>query len=201
MPLLVGLTGSMGSGKSMVAEMLRDLGAHIIDADAICHDLVQPEKPAWREIVEHFGKEVLLENGELNRQKLAKIVFEDLEKKKILERILHPRVFAEERKQFEEVSARDSSAVVIVDAALLIESGNYRSMDKVVLLGCDEEIQIQRLLKRNIWSRDEIVKRLSSQMKLEEKMKLADYFIPNNSTLADLKLHIVDLYDKLKSVA
>ena len=98
--LLVGLTGVMGSGKSIAAEMLRELGAHIIDADEICRSLIEPEKQAWREIVQLFGDEILLPDQTLNRKKLADIVFNDSEKKMALEGILHPKVFAEEQQKY-----------------------------------------------------------------------------------------------------
>lgn len=201
MSLLVGVTGSMGAGKSMVAKMLRELGAHIIDADKICHDLVQPGKPALQEIVESFGEEILQADRSLNRSKLAKIVFADLGKKKVLEQILHPKVFVEEQKLYAEIRASDSKAVVVIDAALLIESGNYRNMDKVVLVRCDEETQIQRLLKRDIWSREEIIKRLQNQMSAEEKIKVTDYLVPNDTSVADLEKHVKTLYAELKAVA
>lgn len=201
MSLLVGVTGSMGAGKSMVAKMLRELGAHIIDADKICHDLVQPGKPALQEIVESFGEEILQADRSLNRSKLAKIVFADPGKKKVLEQILHPKVFVEEQKLYAEIRASDSKAVVVIDAALLIESGNYRNMDKVVLVRCDEETQIQRLLKRNIWSREEIIKRLQNQMSAEEKIKVTDYLVPNDTSVADLEKHVKTLYAELKAVA
>lgn len=196
---MVGLTGSMGSGKSCVAGMLRELGAHIIDADRICFDLVQPEKPAWQEIVEFFGKEILQEDGTIDRSKLAKIVFDSLDKKQALEKILHPKVFIEEQRLYEEILAKESNALVVVEAPLLIESGNYRNMDKVVLVSCDEETQIQRLLKRNIWSRDDIIKRLRCQMSFEEKSKVANYLLPNDASIEDLKKHVKTLYSELYS--
>jgi dephospho-CoA kinase len=201
MALLVGLTGSMGAGKSMAARMLRENGAYIIDADKICLELVQPDKPAWREIVHSFGQEILLEDRAINRSRLGAIVFQDLNKKTDLEQILHPKVVSEERRFYEEIRARDSKAIVVIDAALLIESGNYLNMDKIVVVGCDEEIQIQRLAKRGVWARDEIVKRLKTQMKFEEKIKFAHYVIVNDSTVEQLRCRIDALFAELKSLA
>lgn len=198
MALLVGLTGSMGAGKSMVARLLREHGAYIIDADKICFELVQPDKPAWEEIRQFFGQEILLGDRTINRSRLGKIVFQDLQKKTVLEQILHPKVVSEERRIYDEIRARDASAIVVIDAALLIESGNYRNMDKVVVVGCAEEVQVQRMLKRGIWSREEIVGRLKSQMRLEEKTKFAHYVIPNDSTVEHLKCLVDELFDELK---
>lgn len=198
MALLVGLTGSMGAGKSMVARLLREHGAYIIDADKICFELVQPDKPAWEEIRQFFGQEILLGDRAINRSRLGKIVFQDLQKKTVLEQILHPKVVSEERRLYDEIRARDASAIVVIDAALLIESGNYRNVDKVVVVGCAQEVQIQRLLKRGIWSREEIVDRLKWQMRLEEKTKFAHYVITNDSTVEHLKCLVDALFDELK---
>jgi len=199
--LLVGLTGGMGSGKSIAAEMLSELGVHIIDADEICRSLIEPEKQAWREIVQLFGDEILLPDQTLNRKKLADIVFNDPEKKKALEGILHPKVFAEEHRIFEEISQRDKDAVVVINAPLLIESGNYRKMDKVVVVACEERVQVERIERKGIFSGKEALKRIKTQMKLKEKLQFADYNIDNNSSVEDLRIEVKKLYQKLKSQA
>ncbi len=201
MALLVGLTGGMGSGKSMAAEMLNELGAHIIDADEICRSLIEPEKQAWREIVQLFGGEILLPDQTLNRKKLADIVFNDSEKKMALEGILHPKVFAEEQRIFEEISRRDKDAVVVINAPLLIESGNYRKMDKVVVVACEEQVQVERIEQKGIFSGKEALKRIKTQMKLKEKLQFADYNLDNNSSVEDLRIEVKKLYQKLKSQA
>lgn len=201
MALLVGLTGSMGAGKSMAARMLRENGAYNVDADKICLELVQPDKPAWGEILHCFGPEILLADRTINRPRLGAIVFQDLKKKAVLEQILHPKVVSEERRLYEEIRTRDSSAIVVIDAALLIESGNYLNMDKIVVVGCDEETQIQRLAKRGIWTRDEIVKRLKTQMSFDEKIKFAHYVIVNDSTVEQLRCRVDALFAELRSLA
>ena len=201
MALLVGLTGGMGSGKSIAAEMLSELGAHIIDADEICRSLIEPEKQAWREIVQLFGDEILLPDQTLNRKKLADIVFNDPEKKMALEGILHPKVFAEEQRIFEEISQREKDAVVAVNAPLLIESGNYRKMDKFVVVACEERVQVERIEQKGIFSREEALKRIKTQMKLKEKLQFADYNLDNNSSVEDLRIEVKILYQKLKSQA
>ncbi|MBI5427007.1 MAG: dephospho-CoA kinase [Nitrospinae bacterium] len=201
MALLVGLTGSMGSGKSLAASILQGLGARVLDADKICRDLVQPCSPAWREIAGYFGRDVLREDQSIDRPRLAAIVFEDPRKREALEAILHPRVIAEERRLFEEIRQQDPGAVVVVDAALLIESGNYKNMDRVAVVGADEGTQVQRLLRKGLWTRDEILKRIRSQMSLEEKKKKAHFFIPNDTTVEDLKKRLETLYNELKVLA
>lgn len=199
--LLVGLTGSMGSGKTVVAEMFRKLGAHILDADAICRDLVKPDEPAWHEIVDFFGKEVLLPDETLNRPGLAKIVFDDPGKKKALEKILHPRVIAEEQKAYEGIRKKRADALVVLDAALLIESGNYEKMDKVVVVSCTEEEQIRRLLEQGRHSRQDIEKRLRTQMSIDDKIKYADYIIHNSGTLDELETRVESVFGELKKIA
>ncbi|MCH8208134.1 MAG: dephospho-CoA kinase [Nitrospinae bacterium] len=201
MALLVGLTGGMGSGKSIAGEMLNELGAHIIDADEICRSLIEPGKQAWREIVQLFGDEILVPDQTLNRKKLADIVFNDPEKKMALEGILHPKVFAEEQRIFEEISQRDKDAIVVINAPLLIESGNYRKMDKVVVVACEERVQVERIEQKGIFSGEEALKRIKTQMKLKEKLQFADYNIDNNSSVEDLRIEVKKLYQKLKSQA
>jgi len=199
--LLVGLTGGMGSGKSTVAGMLEEFGAHIIDADAICRILVEPEQPAWQEIAKTFGKGILLKDGTLDRAQLADIIFSDPSQKKVLEDILHPKVFEEERALFKKITEKEPSALVIVDAALLIESGNYRKVNKVVVVASDEEIRIQRILDKSRFSREDIQRRIRNQMDLKEKVKFADYVLENNAGLAELKNQVEALFKDLKSLA
>jgi len=199
MGLLVGLTGTMGSGKSTTASILKKLGAFIIDADAICRDLVLPNRPAWKEVVQTFGKDVLQVDGqEIDRGKLAQIIFNDKTKKKQLENILHPRVIKEEKKLAEQTFKDHPEAIVIVEAALLIESGNHRRMDKSIVVTCDEEQSIQRAMKRSSLSRDEAISRIQNQMPQADKIKAADYILQNNSKQGDLEVKVQALYSELK---
>jgi len=199
--LLVGLTGGMGSGKSIAGEMLKELGAHIIDADEICRSLIEPEKQAWREIVQLFGDDILLPEQTLNRKKLANIVFNNPEKRMALEGILHPEVFAEEKRIFEEIRQRQKDAIVVVSAPLLIEAGNCRKMDKVVVVACEEQVQVDRIVQKGIFNGEEALKRIKTQMKLKEKLQFADYSLDNNSSVEDLRVEVQKLYYKLKSQA
>ena len=181
--------------------MFRELGAHIIDADEICRNLVQLGCPALQKIADTFGDEILLEDHRLDRSKLAHIVFNDPEKKKRLESILHPKVFAEETKIYEEIKKKEPNALVIIDAALMFESGHYKEMDKTVVVSCDCEKQIQRVVKRSHLDRAEVKKRLRSQMSLEEKTDLADYILDNSSSVGALRIGVENLYQKLKTLS
>ncbi len=172
MGLLVGLTGTMGSGKSTTASILKKLGAFIIDADAICRDLVIPNRQAWKEIVHTFGKGILQNDHQtIDRAKLAEIVFNDKVKKDQLEKILHPKVIAEEMKLADQIFRKHPETIVVVEAALLIESGNDQRMDKVIVVTCDEEQSIQRSMKRSFLNRDEAISRIQNQMPQAEKIK------------------------------
>ena len=201
MSLLVGLTGGIGSGKSLAAFFFKELGAHIIDADQLSRDLVHPGQTALKEIVKYFGKNILDSTGNLNRRKLAKIVFQDSKKKSVLEEILHPKIFKKEQEVFLKICTKDPFAIVIIDAALLIESGNYKHVNKVIVVRSSEESQIQRILSRNAVSFDEAVARIKNQMSLEEKIKYADFILDNNMQQEDLKHKVQELFPQLLNIS
>ena len=201
MSILVGLTGSIGSGKSLVASYFEELGSYIIYADLIGRDLVFPYKPAWNEIVKEFGDEYLNADNTINRSKLAVEVFRNEKKKKILESILHHRVIAEEKKIYLDHQRIDPKAIVIIDSALLIESQNYKNVDKVIIVQSSEKLQIQRVVNRDVESSVSVKKRLKSQMPLEEKLNYADYVLYNKSDRKQLKSQVHSLYFKLKDLS
>lgn len=201
MSLLVGLTGGIGSGKSMAASFFEELGAHIIDADQLSRDLVQPGQIALNEIVNHFGENILDSSGNLDRKKLAKIAFQKPEEKSILEGILHPKIFEKEQEEFLKICTKDPFAIVIIDAALLIESGNYKHVDKVIVVRSSKEAQIQRILNRNGFSYDEVEARINNQMSLEEKIKYADFILDNDLQQENLRQKVQELYPKLLSIS
>jgi len=198
--LLVGLTGGIGSGKSLAAKFFAEQGAHIIDADQLSRELVQPGQPALKEIVSAFGVFILDETGNLDREKLAEIIFQNPQKKSTLEAILHPRIIAKEREKYSNISAEDPSAIVIIDAALLIESGNYKNVDKVIVVNCSEEHQVQRILSRNSLNSDQAAARIKNQMSLKEKIKYADFILDNNSQPQDLRRNVHEVYTKLMEI-
>jgi dephospho-CoA kinase len=199
--LLVGLTGGMGSGKTTVAKLFKALGAYVLDADEICRSLVEPEKPAWREVIDLLGNGILKDDQTLDRRKVADIVFKDPEKKRALEAILHPRVMEEEQAVYKDILQDDPEALVIIDAALLIESENYRKVDKVIVIACDEETQLHRIMAKNMFSQEDVQNRLQQQMPLEEKIKFADYVLHNDSGLSELKEKVETLFHQLKQLA
>ena len=198
MSLLVGLTGGMGSGKSLAASYFRELGAQMIDADRISRELVAPEKPAWKEIIEEFGSSVLNSDQTLNRKQVAAIVFNDESKRKKLEDIIHPRVIVEERRLYERYRQENSRVLAVIDAALLIESGNYKNVDAVIVVQCGREEQIRRVMERDGTVRSEVENRLNSQMSLEEKVGFGDYILRNDGTRESLKSQVGELCRNLR---
>ena len=201
MSILIGLTGNIGSGKSLAASYFKELGTYIIDADLISRQLVVPHQPAWEEIVEKFGNEYLNPDKTLNRSKLAAEVFQSDKKRHDLEVILHHRVIAEEKKIYSDHQKIDPEAVVIIDSALLIESQNYKNVAKVIIVQSTQELQIQRVMNRNGKSRALVENRLKSQMSLEEKLNYADYVLDNTSGRDLLKSQVHSLYTEFKSLA
>ena len=197
MSVLVGLTGCMGAGKSLAASFFLEQGAYIIDADEICRQLVKPGKPAWKEIFDTFGSAYFNPDDSLKRKKLADLIFENNNKRIALEEILHPRVIVEEKVRYHSYQKINTNAVVIIDAALLIESGNHKTTDRVIVIRSNEELQIQRVIKRSAESRQSIKKRLEQQMPLEEKLKYADYILYNESDQKYLKKQVLFLYLEL----
>lgn len=200
MSILIGLTGGIGSGKSLAASYFEEQGARIIDADLIGRQLVEPDQPAWKEIVEAFGTEFLNPDQTLNREKVARVVFQNTEKKYILEKIIHPRVLTEEQNQYQDFYKSDPNAVVIIHAALLIESGNYKNVDKVIIVKSSDEVQIRRVMARNGRSHKEVANRLKTQMVLEEKLEFADYILNNDGAPEELKSQVCSLYPILKNL-
>jgi dephospho-CoA kinase len=198
--LLVGLTGGIGSGKSLAAKFFAEQGAYIIDADQLSRELVRPGHPALKEIVDAFGEGILEPSGNLDRETLAKIIFDDTENKYTLEAILHPKVIVSEQEKYLSISTSDPSAIVIIDAALLIESGNYKNVDKVIVVQSSEKQQIQRILSRGFQSYDQAIARIKNQMSFEEKSKYADYILVNQSQAEDLRLKVQEMYAKLLNI-
>jgi dephospho-CoA kinase len=201
MSILIGLTGNIGSGKSLAASYFKDLGTYIIDADLISRQLVVPHQPAWDEIVDKFGNEYLNPDKTLNRSKLAVEVFQSDQKRHALEVILHHRVIAEEKKIYSDHQKIDPEAVVIINSALLIESQNYKNVAKVIIVQSTQELQIQRVMNRDGESRASVKNRLKSQMSLEQKLNYADYVLDNTSGRDILKSQVHRLYNEFKTLA
>lgn len=196
--LNVGLTGGIASGKSTIAMMFRDKGAYVIDFDELAHYVEEPERPAWKAIVEYFGTEILNEDGTINRAKLGSIVFADREKLSRLNSIVHPEVFDEWRRRIEAIRRMDPHAIVISDVPLLIEVGMHQLMDVVVLTYATPEEQIRRLMERSGLSREEARERLSSQMSIDEKIPHADFVIDNRGSIENTRSLVDEVWKKLK---
>ncbi|AKP48076.1 dephospho-CoA kinase [Bacillus smithii] len=196
MAAIIGLTGGIASGKSTVSSLLKEKGFTVIDADVAARIVVQPGEEAYKKIVETFGKDILLENGEINRPKLGDLVFRDEQKRLQLNAIVHPAV----RKQMlleKEQAIRNGKQTIFLDIPLLFESGLTWMVDKTIVVYVDENIQLQRLMKRNGLDKEAAEIRISAQMSLEEKASKADAVINNNGTITETKKqleHIIEIW-------
>jgi len=199
--LLVGLTGGIGSGKSLVAQMFKQLGVYLIDADELAHKAVEPGHPVLNRIVESFGPEILNPDGTLDRIKMGQAVFDHPEKRELLNSIVHPYVFMEEERQQKQIAQKDPKAIVMFDAALLIETGSYQLMDKVILVTIDRPKQISRIMRRDGLSRDEAVKRIEAQMPQSQKKGKADYIIDGGQPPKTVEEQVRRIYEEIKPLA
>ncbi|HEX3036061.1 MAG TPA: dephospho-CoA kinase [Thermodesulfobacteriota bacterium] len=196
---VIGLTGNIAGGKSSVAKMLEELGAKIIDADLIARMVVERNEPAWREIVEKFGREILNPDQTINRSKLGEIVFGDEEKRMELNRITHPRIIGRIKELVEEYK-KQGVKVVVVEAALIVERGGLKPLiSDLIVVTADEETQIKRLTERNRLSREEAIARIKSQMPISEKVKHATYVIDNSGTLEETRKQVEEVWGKINS--
>jgi dephospho-CoA kinase len=196
--LTVGLTGGVASGKTAVSRVLREEGAYIIDADQIARELVQPRKPAWNEIVRAFGKEILQEDGSIQRKKLADKIFMDPEQRNVLNQILHPRIEKEIDRRAREIGQKHPEAIVVIDAPLLVELGMHHKVDRLIVVTSTRSQQMERLKKRDGRSPEEASKLLSSQISIEEKVKLADFVVRNEGSLEEMKKRAREVFKELK---
>ena len=199
--LLVGLTGGIASGKNLVAQVFKDLGAHIIDADRIVHDLLKPGRDVRQEVVDYFGKDILLPDTRIDRGKLGEIVFNDEEKRAWLNRCIHPQVFSAYTAQVEHIRNQQPGAIIVFDAVLLIETGYHRNMDRTVVVYAEQEQQIKRLSSRDGFTREQALARIRCQMPLGEKRSHADYVIDNTGAREQAERQAKEVFLKLKEDA
>lgn len=183
--LVIGLTGNIGCGKSSLSKILRQNSIDVIDADIISREIMD-NKSILTEIFNSFGEQVKRENGTLDRKKLGSIVFTNDEKLIKLNNITHPAIKKEIKKRIEDIKANNRN-IVIVDAALLIEGNFLDLVDKLIVITCDEKIQIERIISRDNFTREEAISRIKSQMSQGEKLKFGDYIIDNSGDMNDLK--------------
>ena len=198
--LLLGLTGGIASGKTTVANMLAELGAYTIDFDVLAREVVEPGKPAWREIVEFFGRQVLNEDETLNRKKLSDIVFRDMEKRKKLESFTHPRIHQEFLKQVNQITAKDPNAIIQAVIPLLIEQNLQYIFHKIVVVYIPYEKQVERLMERDGISREQAENILRAQLPIDEKLGYADFVIHNEGSLEQTRQQIEELWRRLQSI-
>jgi len=194
---VIGLTGNIACGKSSVASMFEEHGARVIDLDDIARKVVEPHEPAWNEIVDAFGRDILNPNDTINRKALGNIIFNDVLKRKKLNDITHPKIIDSAREAVEKYR-NENVEVVIIEAALIVEKGGINNLlDKLIVVTSDQESQIKRLLERNELSREEALSRINSQMPGSEKVKYADYIIDNSGTQEETQKQVNNLWSKL----
>ena len=195
--LRVGLTGSIGVGKSFVASVFIELGCHVLDADQTAREVVMPGTPGLKALTEAFGEEILNTDGTLDRKRLGALIFADPGERQRLNHILHPFIIARQDEILNAWEAEDPDGIGIVDAALMIESGGYKRFDKLIVVHCRPEVQLERLLLRDKLSREEALRRINSQMPQEEKQKFADYLIDTSDGFELTRSRSVEIYNKL----
>jgi dephospho-CoA kinase len=208
--LKVGLTGGIASGKSVVGEMFVALGARLIQADAISHQLMQPGELVYQSVVEHFGRKILNPDGTVNRGKLAEAAFgaaRENQPSRIheLNQIVHPAVIQRQNQWMTEVGRVDPRAIAIVEAALILEAGSAKDFDRLVVVTCRPEQRIHRWAARvgvdETTARREVARRMAAQFPDEEKIKAADYVIDNSGSLDETQRQAGEVYGKLKPLA
>ena len=196
--LRVGLTGSIAVGKSYVASILAELGCHVLDADQTARDVVAPGSAGLSAVVAAFGKEILLSDGTLDRPKLGSLIFGNEEKRQQLNSILHPFIIAAQDEQLQKWEAENPAGIGVVDAALMIESGGYKRFDKLVVVHCRPEVQLERVMSRNGLSREEARKRIESQMPQETKKNFADFLVDTSEGFETTRKQTVALHEGLR---
>lgn len=194
---VIGLTGGIASGKSLVSAYLRELGAQIIDADEIARRVVQPGGPVLREIVAEFGDAVLNADGTLNRKELGRIVFSDPAKLDRLNRIIHPQILAEIKMLLNKHRKSGSERIAVLDAPLLYEVGGEGLVDEVWVVDVDYPTQLKRLMRRDNLSEEDARRRIAAQIPLDEKVRRADRVIDNRSTPEDTRRQVRRLWEEL----
>lgn len=192
--LKIGLTGGVASGKTTVSDFFKGLGISVIDADVISHEVTQPDGSAFEEIISSFGSNILDENGLIDRKKMRAIIFDDASKKEMLERIIHPKVREE---MFDSVS-QSNDHYLIVSVPLLVETGVNQMMDRILVVDCSEETQIERLIHRDKITLDEAKSILRNQTSRSNRLKAADDLIVNekNVTLNELEKEVLELNER-----
>ncbi len=195
--LLVGLTGGIGTGKSAVSRMFRDLGCLIIDADLLAREVVEPGEPAYVQVVAEFGKGILDEERRIDRKKLGALVFGDESRRKRLEELTHPEIRKRQAGILAELTAEGFEGIAIFDAPLLVETGGAKNMGRLVVVYADEATQVRRLVLRADITEAEARQRIRSQMPLSEKVKQAHYVVDNSGTREETERRVREVHQAL----
>ncbi len=197
---IIGLTGGIGSGKSTVAKIFSELGANVIDADEVAREIVEPGEITWKRIVSEFGKEMLNDDQTLNRGLLAKVVFEDQDKRAKLNSIMHPKIQEEILSRIDKYRSDNEARTVIVEAALLVErKGLLKLFDKLIVVLVDEKSRISRIKKRDDLSSEEILSRIRSQISDDQKAKLADFVVDNTGSIERTELQVKKIWEAIQT--
>jgi len=197
--LKVGLTGGLATGKSFVGRALAERGCYLIKADDIGREVMAPGGEAFDAVVREFGSDILAVDGSIDRKRLAAVVFDDPQRLEVLNGVVHPPVIRREDRLIAEIASRDSRAIVVCEAAVMIEAASYGRMDKLVLTVCREEQQLERSFQRGL-SREESLARIRRQMPLEEKRRYADYVIDTSGAESDTLRQVEGVYNLLQSL-
>ena len=196
--VIVGLTGSFGTGKSTVGKIFAQFGARVIDADKIVHKITRPKTLTYRKIVNNFGRDILKKNNFIDRKKLGVKVFSSKVDLRRLCRIIHPPVINEIKRNINQIKKSNPRAIVVIDAPLLLEANLQELVDKLIVVKTTHATQIARCIKKWGFSKSEVLKRIKSQLPLREKVKLADYVVDNNLSLSYTKTQVKDIWKELK---
>lgn len=199
--LRVGLTGSIAVGKSFVSGVLTELGCRVVDADVVARRVVEPGAEGLRRIVEAFGEWVLRPDGTLDRGAVSAVIFKDASKRELINSLLHPLIIAEQDELLRRWELEQPRGVGVVDAALMIESGGHGRFDKLVVVHCRPEVQLERLMQRNGYSREEAAARIAAQMSQEEKLRYADFKIDTSGSFEETRRQTEEVYAELRKLA
>lgn len=198
--LRVGLTGGLASGKTFVGQALAELGCHLVNADLLGHEALAPDGEAYGAVVREFGDSILEPDGAISRRRLGAYVFGRPERLAVLNSLIHPAVIRREEELMAGFAARDPEGIVVVEAAILIETGSHKRFDRIVLAVCEREQQVGRAIARDALTREQAEARLSRQMPLQEKLKFADYIIDTRGSKEETLRQVKETYQSLRSI-
>jgi dephospho-CoA kinase len=197
--LVVGLTGGLASGKSFIGRLLAERGCHLIRADDLGHEVIRPGGPAYDAVLAEFGRDILKDDGSIDRRRLAALVFDHPERLAVLNSLVHPAVFRREEELLKEFAAQDPDGIAVLEAAILIEAGNHKRCDKLIVAVCSQEEQIRRAMHRDGMSREEALARIRRQMPLEQKKRYADFVIDTSGSREETIRQVEAVYQALRS--